>query len=182
MEFTIAGSGLTGLVGPNGAGKSVLLLALAGLEQPEQVAVKWNRTPDVPPIVALQYPELQVFEDLVADELAFAAVSRGMARTCALDRAAGCLRELGFDPDLVLGRRTWTLSTGEKRLIEVVGALIAPAGLLLLDEPTAGLDSRRRAALGSLVERRASAGPVVVASQDLEWVEGLRGVRVELGG
>jgi ABC-type multidrug transport system ATPase subunit len=63
-----------------------------------------------------------------------------------------------------------------------VGALIAPAGLLLLDEPTAGLDSRRRAALGSLVERRASAGPVVVASQDLEWVEGLRGVRVELGG
>ena len=131
--------------------------------------------------MALQYPELQVFEDKVSDELAFAAVSRGLDRSRVMALAANALRELGFDPEDLLRRHTWSLSTGEKRLIEVVGALIAPAGLVLLDEPTAGLDPGRRAALASLVGRRATMGPVLVASQDLEWLNEINAVRVELG-
>jgi energy-coupling factor transporter ATP-binding protein EcfA2 len=154
---------------------------MAGLERATQVSVEWKQTPEAPPIVALQYPELQVFEDLVSDELVFAAVSRGMERSRALALAANVLRELRFDPDDLLQRRTWTLSTGEKRLIEVSGALIAPAALVLLDEPTAGLDPARRASLAALVARRAAAGPVVVATQDREWLEAIAAVRIELG-
>ena len=46
-----------------------------------------------------------------------------------------------------MGRKTWSLSGGEKRLVSLAGALIAPTTLLALDEPTAGLDPARRAGL-----------------------------------
>jgi energy-coupling factor transport system ATP-binding protein len=153
---------------------------VAGLEPLAQVAVEWQAPPTLPPIMALQYPELQVFEDLVADELAFAATARGLERSQALAEAANYLRELGLDDIAMLSRRTWTLSTGEKRLIEVVG-LIAPAGLVILDEPTAGLDAARRAALAGLVRGRAEAGPVMIASQDIRWLETVGGRQLTLG-
>ena len=106
----------------------------------------------------------------MADELVYAAVSRGMDRSEALERAATGFESLGLAPSVLFERRCWGLSGGEKRLVQVIGALIAPAGLLCLDEPTAGLDSLKRAALGGLVSRRGEAGPVLVASQDAGWI------------
>lgn len=170
LEIRLEGRGVTALLGPNGAGKSVLLAAAAGLEKIPQVRLHRVGLPAWPPILALQYPELQVFEERVADELVFAAVARGVARPVALASASNHLQNMGFDPERLLARQTWTLSTGEKRLVEVIGALIAPSSLVLLDEPTAGLDTGRRAALARLVERRAESNPVVIASQDLDWV------------
>lgn len=170
------GAGVTALVGPNGSGKSVLLAAAAGLEPLTQVRVRWARPPVPPPILALQFPEQQVFEEQVVDELAFAAVARGLDRAKALEVAANHLRDLGLDPGTMMERRTWTLSTGEKRLVEVIGALIAPSSMVLLDEPTAGLDEPRREALARLVAARGRHVPVLVASQDLGWV-GMAGAR-----
>jgi energy-coupling factor transporter ATP-binding protein EcfA2 len=171
VEIRLGVRGVTALMGPNGAGKSVLLAAAAGLEENAQVHVHWGVRPVHPPILALQYPELQVFEERVSDEIVFAAVARGLDRSVALDAATRHLRGVGFDPERLLSRRTWTLSTGEKRLVEVIGALIAPSGLVLLDEPTAGLDAGRRAALALLVQSRAGSDPVLVASQDADWVD-----------
>jgi energy-coupling factor transport system ATP-binding protein len=182
LEIAVGERGVTALLGPNGAGKSVLLAAAAGLAPSPQVLVEWGSTPAHAPIVALQYPELQIFEEEVADEVVFAAVARGLGRSQALAATADCLVELGFEPARFLGRRTWTLSSGEKRLVEAVGALIAPASLVLLDEPTAGLDQRRRMALGELVACRAEAVPFIVASQDRDWVEGVGARAVTLGG
>jgi energy-coupling factor transport system ATP-binding protein len=179
LEIAIEGEGVTALVGANGVGKSVLLGSVAGLERPPQVSVTWSG-PHEPPIMALQYPELQVFEELVADELVFAAVARGMKRSQALAEAANHLQSLGFEPESMLSKRTWTLSTGEKRLVEVVGALIAPASLVILDEPTAGLDPGRRQALAGLVVERAASGPVLVASQDTGWLAMVAGRRFQL--
>jgi energy-coupling factor transporter ATP-binding protein EcfA2 len=178
LAIQIAATGVTAFTGPNGAGKSVLLAAVAGLLRPPQVEISPARL-DPPPIYAAQYPELQMFEERVADEVAFAAVSRGAPREEVLERAARAFERLGM-PGGFLGRRSFELSAGERRLVQAVAALLAPASAVLLDEPTAGLDSGRRAALAALVAGRAAEVPVVVASQDAEWLEWLGAVRLEI--
>jgi energy-coupling factor transport system ATP-binding protein len=161
--------GVTALVGRNGSGKSVLLSAAAGLLTLAQVEVSPARL-DPPPIFAAQYPELQIFEERVAEEVAFAAVSRGAKRLEALAEAARAFDRLGLPGRGFLGRRAFDLSAGEKRLVQAVAVLLAPASAVLLDEPTAGLDPARRLALAALVGERAASCPILVASQDLEWL------------
>jgi energy-coupling factor transporter ATP-binding protein EcfA2 len=182
LEIEVGERGAIAVLGPNGVGKSVLLAAAAGLSESPQVAVEWTSGSHQSPIVALQYPELQIFEEIVGDEVVFAAVARGVGRPLALAQGAELLRELGFDPGSFLIRRTWTLSTGEKRVLETVGALICPSSLVLLDEPTAGLDDRRRSALAEMVARRSEAVPFIIASQDLDWVGRVGARTVTLGG
>jgi energy-coupling factor transport system ATP-binding protein len=180
IEFGLPQTGVVALLGPNAAGKSVLLNALAGLEPAGQIEVDWRRAEGPPPILVSQYPERQLFQELVRDELAYAAVSRGIARPVALERATECLGRLDFGREM-LDRRCWDLSSGERRLIEVVAGLIAPARLLALDEPSAGLDPRRREALASLIRERASSGPVALASQDRDWAAPLAASVLTLG-
>lgn len=177
LDLQIGARGVTAVLAPNGAGKTVLLAAIAGLDPSDQVGVAWDRPPSQPPIVALQYPELQIFEENVEDEVTFAATARGMDRSQAIAVASEALKSLGVEPAGFLARRTWTLSTGEKRVLEVIAALIAPASLILLDEPTAGLDPKIRSRLGELVIRRGDAVPILVATQDRDWAEGV-GARI----
>jgi energy-coupling factor transporter ATP-binding protein EcfA2 len=165
----------------------VLLAALGGLIRLAGVEVVWRVATGVPATMALQYPEQQVFEERVEDELVYAACQRGLTRDAALARARAALEMLGFPPEMS-ARRTWDLSTGVKRLVEVTAALIAPAGAVLLDEPTAGLDPPRRAALGRLIAERArepggggASTPVVIATQDRAWAVALGARVVDLG-
>ncbi len=182
-RFEIAARGVTALTGPNGIGKSVLLATLAGLEHPAGLTVTWRAPVAPPPILALQFPEQQVFEERVEDELTFAAMRRGLTRVESLARAHAALETLGIPAGAWAERRTWDLSTGEKRMVETVAALIAPAGLVVLDEPTGGLDARRRDGLATLVARRAADGdaPVVIASQDRGFLAALGARVIELG-
>jgi len=184
LEIEVGSSGITALVGPNGAGKSVILAAAAGWSAAAQVEARWSgrpagngAAPQASPIIALQYPELQIFEEIVADEVAYAAVSRGLERNQALERAARCFAAMGIPAGAFLSRRLWTLSGGERRLASVVGALVAPAALIVLDEPTAGLDRARRAALAGLLRAAARSAPVLMATQESEWASAL-GARV----
>src|SRR5258705_12448287 len=98
----------------------------------------------------------------------------------ALARARRTLGDLGFPPDEFLERRSFDLSAGEKRVLQITGALIAPASVLILDEPTAGLDSATRQKLALLVKDRARTGAVLVATQDRNWAEGLDALRIQL--
>jgi len=99
----------------------------------------------------------------------------------ALDLARNYMEKMEMNPGDLLGRRTWSLSTGEKRALEIVAALVSPACLHVLDEPTAGLDPRRRAALGRLVGELGERGPILIASQDVEWLRSLTSRVVSLG-
>jgi energy-coupling factor transporter ATP-binding protein EcfA2 len=176
IRIGIGVRGITALVGRNAVGKSVLLEAACGLLESPQIRVTRPLGTGRPPILASQFPELQIFEERVDDELCFGAVSRGLpreqARACALEHLA----MLGFDSSF-LSRRCWSLSSGERRLTQVVAALIAPASLVVLDEPTAGLDGARKRILAMLTRRRAAADPVLIATQDTTWLSGL-GARV----
>ncbi|OGF18281.1 MAG: hypothetical protein A2W00_15570 [Candidatus Eisenbacteria bacterium RBG_16_71_46] len=179
LEIAVC-AGVTGLTGRNGSGKSVLLRAAAGIESPPQIEVTWERPPARAPIMASQFPEEQLFEELVRDEAVYAAVSRGKVRQEAQAEAERCFERLGLGGSDFLGRRVWDLSAGEKRLLGVVGALIAPAALVALDEPTAGLDPGRRKRLAGLVLERAARGPLLVASQDRAWLSSLGALLVEV--
>ena len=173
--IAIAARGITALVGRNGVGKSVLLHAAAGVGDTGQVEVVWERPVLAPPLLATQFPEDQIFEERVEDEVTYAAVQRGVPREEGLRRAREAFVELGLPPDFGR-RRPWTLSGGEKRLVSVLSALVAPTSLVVLDEPTAGLDPSRRAGLSGLLARSARTTAILVASQDGEWVAGLGAV------
>jgi energy-coupling factor transporter ATP-binding protein EcfA2 len=170
--FAIADRGLHALTGPNGCGKSVLIAAIAGLRPLAQVRIRGALPAGPPPIVATQYPEMEIFEERVRDELQYAAVQRGIPRQEVQATILEWLADLVPDPEQFLGRRCFSLSAGEKRLVSLLAALLAPASLVLLDEPTAGLDKELRAALGRRVVRRAAQTPVLVATQDSGWAAG----------
>ena len=182
LEIPIARTGITAIEGPNAAGKSVLLAVAAGILRLEQVQVVGGADPGLPPILSSQYPELEIFEEKARDEVVYAAVSRGVPRALAVERAARLLERLGLGAGGVLERHTWGLSGGEKRLLSLVGTLVAPASLYVLDEPTAGLDSRRRLALAGLVEELSRSAAVLLASQDGAWLDGFAARRLRLGG
>jgi energy-coupling factor transporter ATP-binding protein EcfA2 len=183
LEVPVAKTGVTAIEGPNAVGKSVLLAVAAGILQLEQVqVVGGGADPGLPPILCSQYPELEIFEERAGDEVIYAAVSRGVPRALALERAAVMLDRLGPWPDGLFERHTWGLSGGEKRLISLVATLIAPASLYVLDEPTAGLDSGRRLALAGLVADLARGAAVLLASQDGAWLDEFATHRQQLGG
>jgi ABC-type multidrug transport system ATPase subunit len=92
------------------------------------------------------------------------------------------LRRLEVDPEEFLTRRVWDLAGGERRLVQLVAALSAPASVYLLDEPTAGLDPRRRARLAGVMEEVSARTPILVASQDSDWVLWLRAPSVRIDG
>ena len=169
LEVAIPAVGITALVGPNGSGKTVLLLAACGLLDLGQVTVRRDAALE-PPLLVAQYPERQIFEEEVEREAVFAAVARGVPREEARRRAAAMFEQLGVGALFQEHRRTWELSAGERRIVLLVGALIAPAGLLALDEPTAGLDPDRRERLARLLAGIARERAVVIASQDEAWL------------
>jgi energy-coupling factor transport system ATP-binding protein len=179
FELRIGSRGVQAVTGPNGTGKSVLLASASGLEPIPQVRVTWMKETDWPPILVAQYPERLFFEEFVRDEVAFAARSRGMSRDEIEARSHECFSVLNMED--ITKRRLWELSGGARRLVEVVAALIAPAPLIALDEPTAGLDGIRRRGLADLVRKRAKCSAVLIASQDVEWLT-MAGARlVEVG-
>jgi energy-coupling factor transporter ATP-binding protein EcfA2 len=128
--------------------------------------------------MATQYPELQIFEERVGDELSHAARRRGIADHEVQATISQWLTGMTDNPSAFLDRRCWSLSAGEKRWVGLLGALAAPASIVLLDEPTAGLDMALRSRVGDIVRERASRDPVLVATQDLDWVRELGGIFV----
>ena len=182
LAIPVAKTGVTAIEGPNAAGKSVLLAVAAGILRLEQVQAVGGADPGSPPILSSQYPELEIFEEQAGEEVVYAAVCRGVPRALALERAGLLLERLGLAAGDLLERKTWALSGGEKRLLSLVSALIAPASLRVLDEPTAGLDPGRRSALAGIVGESSRNSAVLVASQDGEWLAGLGASRHSLGG
>ncbi|MEO5616866.1 MAG: ABC transporter ATP-binding protein [Candidatus Eisenbacteria bacterium] len=180
LELHLPRVGVVSFEGPNGAGKSVLLAAICGLLSLPQIRISTSLPLQPSPLLIGEYPERQVFEETVGSELAFAAVNRGVGRAEALELARVALSRLDMGARLTPDRHSWELSMGEKRLVLLVGALIAPAALLALDEPTAGLDDARRVGLAHLITERSRSGLVLIASQDSEWVRGLPGRKVTL--
>ncbi len=174
VSLAVGPGEVVALVGVSGSGKSTLLHVAAGLREPTKGSVERAEpaVKHVPPVMlALEYPERQLFARSVAEDVSAALWIEGVAPDERARRAARALREVDLDPDLFAERVPGTLSEGEKRRAALAAFLIEPPQVLLWDEPTAGLDPDGRRALVSAVSRLKGRGrAVLLASHDLDFV------------
>jgi branched-chain amino acid transport system ATP-binding protein len=166
---------VTGLIGPNGAGKTTLFNVISGLQKPESGSVELGGR-EVTKLgphrrarlgLARTFQGLELFGSLSASENVQVGVdaSRGRAGRS----ASALLRRVGVVHDA--DRLVSTLPTGEARLVELARALAIDPRLLLLDEPSSGLNDAEARLLGSLlrelaVEQRA----VLIVEHDMDLV------------
>jgi energy-coupling factor transporter ATP-binding protein EcfA2 len=196
VSFRVGPGERVALLGPNGAGKSTLLLHLAGL-LPERQRYLHRHEPGAAAHrhdgqgrvavggvvlsretvravrarvgIVFEDPDDQVVGLTVEEDVAFGPRARRWAREEADRAVREALRAVGL-----AGREArfpHHLSTGEKRRLCLAGALACRPGLLLLDEPSSGLDPRGRRELGALLASLEAT--LVVASHDLPLVERL---------
>lgn len=162
LDLTI-GPGVTGLLGPSGCGKSTLLRSIVGVQRVAGGTVTVLGEPaGSPPLrdrVGYQTQSSSVYDDLtVLENLRFFARVLGIGPAAA-DQAAASV-DLGGHRDQVVGR----LSGGQRSRVGLAVALLGSPELLVLDEPTVGLDPVLRRDLWALFHRIAAAGTAVLVS------------------
>lgn len=143
-----------GLIGHTGSGKSTLIQHLNGLLKPTDGRVLidgediWQNPKDIRRFrfkvgLVFQYPEHQLFEETVEKDIAFGPKNMGLSEQEIKERVKEAARLTGLSEDY-LEKSPFELSGGEKRRVAIAGVLAMQPEVLILDEPTAGLDPKGR--------------------------------------
>lgn len=143
-----------GIIGHTGSGKSTLIQQFNGLERPTSGRVLYQgediwgehydrRTLRFHVGLVFQYPEYQLFEADVLTDVMFGPKNQGLSKEEQRQQAVKALSEVGIGEDLY-GKSPFELSGGQKRRVAIAGVLAMNPDVLILDEPTAGLDPRGR--------------------------------------
>jgi energy-coupling factor transporter ATP-binding protein EcfA2 len=164
VDLTFARGGVHALVGGNGCGKTTLLRVIAGVLEPQRGRVR-NRCADRQALLP-QDPKALFVCDSVLEELDEWSGRCGYGRTEEL----ACAERFGLaDPDL-LARHPYDLSGGQQQKLALAKLLLTDPDLLLLDEPTKGLDAPSTAEAVSMLRTLAAEGrTVVVVTHDLDF-------------
>lgn len=170
------GPGILGLLGPNGAGKSTLMRILATLARPTSGKVTWNGADiaaDPNPLrAALGYlpQDFGVYAALSAREfLAFLAAVKGLAGAAARERVDDCLSLVGLND--AADRRLGEFSGGMRQRVGIAQALLNDPALLIVDEPTVGLDPEERMRFRHLLTDLAGRRLVILSTHIVSDVE-----------
>jgi cobalt/nickel transport system ATP-binding protein len=185
LSLTIAQGQRVALLGANGSGKSTLLRLLDALYFADRgrisafgEVVSQQRMQDDETAFAFrrqvgfvfQNPDVQLFNPTVFDELAFGPLQLGWAKDEIRQRVAETLK--AFSIEHLKDRSPYRLSGGEKKRVAIASALILEPKVMLLDEPTAGLDPQSASEVVNLLVRSRGTGrTVVTATHDLDIVE-----------
>ncbi len=151
INFDIYDGEVAGIIGHTGSGKSTLLQQLNGLLKPRGGTIIVGGTDITRPGISMrdvrrrvglvfQYPEYQLFEETVALDVAFGPKNLGLREDEVDERVRDALELVGLDYDEVAGRSPFELSGGQKRRVAIAGVIAMKPQVLILDEPTAGLD------------------------------------------
>ena len=162
------------LVGPNGAGKSTLMLHLNGILQGEgQIQISdYKLEPQQLPVIrslvgmVFQNPDDQLFSPTVFEDVAFGPLHMGLPEQEVRERVAWALEQVGMSE--YAGRLSHHLSVGEKKRIAIATVLSMQPQILVLDEPSAGLDPRARRSLINLLQQMPIT--MLVSSHDMRMV------------
>jgi len=161
-SFTLSAGEVVGIMGHTGCGKTTLVQHFNGLLRPHRGTVRvfgsdlGDPHVDPRPIrrrvgLVFQFPEQQLFDPTVGDDIAFGPRKLGCDRPEVRRRVQGAMAAVGLPFETFKDRYTFGLSGGEMRKVALAGVLALEPEVLVLDEPTAGLDPRaRRDLLSSL--------------------------------
>lgn len=177
VSLTIKPGEKVALVGPNGAGKSTLLLHLNGLLSGDgrirvgALTLEKSTLPAIRAKVGLvfQNPDDQLFSPTVREDVAFGPLHMGLTAEEIETAVTRALAQVGMAA--YADRISYHLSVGEKKRIAVATVLAMQPELLVLDEPSAGLDPRARRSLITLLQELPI--PMIVATHDLLMVRDL---------
>ncbi len=154
VSIAIEKGEFVGVIGHTGSGKSTLIQMLNGLIRPTagQVLLEgrdiWQEPKKIRAVrfrvgLVFQYPEYQLFEETVLKDIMFGPKNMGLSDEEAKERAQQAARFTGLREEL-LEKSPFELSGGEKRRAAIAGVIAMDPEVLILDEPTAGLDPRGR--------------------------------------
>lgn len=154
MSLHIPSGSFVAIIGHTGSGKSTLIQHLNGLVRPSEGKVtigEYELTRKTKPEnmkelrskvgVVFQYPEHQLFEETIAKDIAFGPENFGVEKEEIERRVRKTITDVGLDPSF-LERSPFDLSGGQMRRVAIAGVLAVQPEVLVLDEPTAGLDPR----------------------------------------
>ena len=161
--MTVEDGEFLGIIGHTGSGKSTLVQHLNGLLKPTsgQVLVdgedlngeQVNRRALRQRIgLVFQYPEYQLFEETVAKDIAFGPKNQGLSKEEIDERVRYAMECVHLDYDRYSERSPFELSGGQMRRVAIAGVLAMKPSVLILDEPTAGLDPRGRDRILTMLE------------------------------
>jgi energy-coupling factor transport system ATP-binding protein len=162
ITLTIEDGQFIGLAGHTGSGKSTLIQHLNGLLRPTEGQVLHNgqdlfekgfdlRTYRTKVGLVFQYPEYQLFETTVLEDACFGPLNQGKTKEEAREMAKRALRSVSV-PEELFERSPFELSGGQQRRVAIAGVLAMEPEVLVLDEPTAGLDPCGRTEILDLVK------------------------------
>jgi ABC-2 type transport system ATP-binding protein len=165
LSLRVAPGEIFGLLGPNGAGKSTTISMIVGLLRPDSGSVRVDggdpAEPSVRARIGVAPQALALYDDLTGREnLAFFGATYGLSGRERLERADELLDLVGLADR---GKdKAKAYSGGMKRRLNLAAALVHRPRLILLDEPTAGVDPQSRAAIFAIVEELREGGATVV--------------------
>ena len=170
------------LIGHTGSGKSTLIQLLNGLIAPTEGQIFYEgrdihsegydlRSLRTKVGLVFQYPENQLFENDVITDVCFGPKNQGLSEEECKERARQALMRVGI-PEELFEKSPFELSGGQKRRVAIAGILAMKPKVLILDEPTAGLDPQGRDAILSEAERlhREEKVTIILVSHSMEDV------------
>ena len=174
VSLTIEDGSYTALIGHTGSGKSTILQLLDGLLVPRQGSVRvfdtlitsTSKNKDIRQIrkqvgLVFQFAENQIFEETVLKDVAFGPQNFGVSEEDAVKIAREKLALVGIDASL-FDRSPFELSGGQMRRVAIAGILAMKPAILVLDEPTAGLDPLGRKELMNLFKKLHQSGMTII--------------------
>ena len=182
ISFSVEKGQLVGIIGHTGSGKSTLIKMLNSLLKPEsgnvflhgkdinadKASIKEARSKVG---LCFQYPEYQLFEETCAKDIAFGPKNMGLSEEEVKERVLKAAEFTGLSREL-LGKSPFDLSGGQKRRCAIAGVIAMFPEILILDEPTAGLDPKGRKELMEMIEnyRRNTGATVMIVSHSMDDV------------
>ena len=182
MSLHVGTGEFLGIIGHTGSGKSTLIQHLNGLLKPTSGRILlegkdiWADPKSIRSVrfrvgLVFQYPEYQLFEETVYKDIAFGPKNMGLTGEDIDRRVREAAAFVGLDAEL-LDKSPFELSGGQKRRVAIAGVIAMEPKVLVLDEPTAGLDPQGRDAIFAQIQayHRAKGAAVVLVSHSMEEI------------